>query len=118
MEMVHTLTRSVLLAACFMGCLLFVTMNDAEADPYGRYNMQCGYNVQQQGLFYNYYIGGGCGGIPAQLYLSPRPTPPLVGHTYVTYQPFLPHEMLYKHHRTYYRIHPDGSGVRTKIRWY
>ncbi len=56
-------------------------------------------------LFYNYYVPGN-GAPPAQLYLSPRPTPPLVGHTYVTYQPFYPHEMLYPHRRTYYRC--DG----------
>ncbi|HEX7446868.1 MAG TPA: hypothetical protein VF306_04940, partial [Pirellulales bacterium] len=32
-------------------------------------------------LFYNYYVPG-YGAPPAQLYPSPRPTPPLVGHTY------------------------------------
>lgn len=56
-------------------------------------------------LFYNYYVPGN-GVPPAQLYVSPRPTPPLVGHTYVTYQPFYPHEWLYPHHRVYYRC--DG----------
>jgi hypothetical protein len=60
-------------------------------------------------LFYNYYVPGYNGGPPAQLYVAPRPTPPLVGHTYVTYQPFYPHEMLYRHHRTYYRC--GGRGI-------
>jgi len=84
---------------------------------YGQANTQCGYPVSQQDLFYNYYVGTpGCG-IPAQLYLCPQPTPPLVGHTYYTYQPLLPHEMLYRHDRTYFRIHPDGTGVKTKVRW-
>ncbi len=119
MEMVRTTTHSALLAICFVGCSLLVPSDSVEANPYGRYNMQCGYNVPQQDLFYNYYLAGGAGGgVPAQLYLSPRPTPALVGHTYITYQPLLPHEMLYKHHRTYYRTHPDGTGVRTKITWY
>lgn len=64
--------------------------------------------AQGADLFYNYYVPGYGGGPPAQLYLSPRPTPPLVGHTYVTYQPFYPHEMLYRHHRTYYRCGGRG----------
>ena len=34
-------------------------------------------------IFYNYYNGPTVfgRGTPAQLYISPRPTPPLVGHT-------------------------------------
>ena len=53
-------------------------------------------------LFYNYYVGPSVyGGQPAQLYVSPRPTPPFVGHTYITYQPLMPHEFLYKHCRCY-----------------
>ena len=88
------------------------------AQPYlGRANMQCGYPVSQQDLFYNYYVGTPHCGSPAQLYLCPRPTPELVGHTYYTYQPLLPHEMLYRHDRTYFRVHPDGTGVKTRVRW-
>ena len=70
-------------------------------------------------LFYNYYVPGTCGGNPAQLYLSPRPVPAYVGHTYVTYQPFMPHEQLYQHHRRYYRYYNGGRGLtRTHISWY
>lgn len=65
--------------------------------------------------FYNYYADSP-GGVPAQLYVSPRPTPPLVGHTYYTYQPLLPHEFMYKHQRTYYHPHPMGTTV-TKVRY-
>ena len=55
-------------------------------------------------LFYNYYVPPGpAGGVPSQMYLSPHPTPPLVGHTWITYQPLMPHEFLYKHARNYYR---------------
>ena len=43
--------------------------------------------------------------------------PAFVGHTYVTYQPYMPHEYLYKHHRTYYRWH-DRGGNYTKTRVY
>src|SRR5215469_6071355 len=63
-------------------------------------------------LFYNYYVGPSVyGGQPAQLYVSPRPTPPFVGHTYVTYQPLLPHEFLYKHGRIYHRYNMTYCGA-------
>ena len=70
-------------------------------------------------LFYNYYVPpGDSGGVLAQLYLSPRPTPPLVGHTYVTYQPLLPHEFLYPHYRRYWRYNnPNGGWTRTLVVW-
>lgn len=69
-------------------------------------------------LFYNYYVApGACGGVGAQLYLSPLPTPPLVGHTYITYQPLMPHEFLYSHSRTYRRYHPQGGWTRTVVNW-
>ena len=114
------LLRFTILVAGLFFVLLAAPQTDAGPPPYSRANMQCGYPVSQQDLFYNYYVGApGCPcGPPAQLYLCPRPTPALVGHTYYTYQPFLPHEMLYRHDRTYFRIHPDGTGVKTKVRWY
>ena len=70
-------------------------------------------------LFYNFYVPPGyCGGVVgAELYVCPVPTPPLVGHTYVTYQPPMPHEFLYPHTRRYLRIHPDGSVTRTWVSW-
>jgi hypothetical protein len=58
-----------------------------------------GLAAQGADLFYNYYASGNP---PAQLYISPRPTPPLVGHTYITYQPLYPHEYMWHHDRTYY----------------
>lgn len=68
-------------------------------------------------LFYNYYAQPGYGGLGAQMYPSPRPAPPLVGHTYVTYQPLMPHEFLYQHHRTYYRKNPGAGWTRTSVTW-
>jgi hypothetical protein len=70
-------------------------------------------------LFYNYYVPpGGYGGVPAQMYLSPRPTPPVVGHTYVTYQPLMPHEFLYPHHRKYWRYNSSNNRwTRTMVIW-
>ena len=69
-------------------------------------------------LFYNYYVppaGYGCTG--ASLYPCPVPAPPSVGHTYITYQPLMPHELLYKHRRTYTRMHPNGRTTRTRVSW-
>lgn len=70
-------------------------------------------------LFYNFYVPNNCGGAPAALYIAPRPVPALVGHTYYTYQPLMPHEMLYPHLRTYRQWYDGGRGVtRTKVAWY
>ena len=69
-------------------------------------------------LFYNYYVPPvGHPGVGAQLYVSPRPTPPMVGHTYVTYEALMPHEFLWKHHRVYWRYHPDGKRTRVQVCW-
>ncbi len=74
-------------------------------------------------VFYNFYVppvpAGAAPGMGAQLYVSPRPVPPRVGHTWHTYPPFMPHEFLYKHRRRY--IRPAGvTGMRTDVHayWY
>ena len=73
----------------------------------------------QPDLFFNFYSQPNrCGGVPAQLYISPLPVPPHVGHTYITYQPLMPNEYLYKHKRVYYRYHPDGGHTVTRVWWY
>jgi hypothetical protein len=75
----------------------------------------------QYDLFYNYYVPEPCGvGAGAELYVSPRPTPPFVGHTYITYQPLLPHEFLYPHHRVY-RRYTNGCPLpvnTTRVRYW
>ena len=69
-------------------------------------------------LFYNYYVPPqGPGGVGAALYPCPRPTPDLVGHTYITYQALAPENFLYEHHRTYCRNNGDGSCTRTSVCW-
>jgi hypothetical protein len=72
-------------------------------------------------VFYNFYVppvpAGSAPGMGAQLYVSPRPVPPRVGHTWNTYPPFMPHEFLYKHRRRYVR--PAGAmGMRTDVHAY
>jgi hypothetical protein len=67
-------------------------------------------------LFQNYYASGG---IAAPLYTAPVQVPALAGHTYATYEPLMPHELLYRHNRTYYRYYDGGRGLtRTRVVWW
>ena len=88
---------------------------------HGHYNAlgNCNYrNYADQDLFYNYYVGNNCGGMGAELYLSPRPVPAFVGQTYITYQPLMPHEFMYTHGRTYHRYYNGGLGLtRTHVHY-
>jgi hypothetical protein len=86
----------------------------------GRHPAECrSYQYGNPDLFYNFYVPPTCGGIGAEMYISPLPVPAHVGHTYYTYQPFMPHEMLYKHHRSYHRYYNEGRGLtRTSVRWW
>ena len=69
-------------------------------------------------LFGQFYVGGNCGSIPAGMYPSPMPTPPLVGHTYYTYQPLYPHEFMYAHKRVYHHHYNYKRGLhRTRVIW-
>lgn len=65
----------------------------------------------------NYSVQGVPFGDSARLYPSPRPTPPLVGRTSITYQPLAPHEFLYEHHRVYRTSHGAAGTTRTSVRW-
>jgi hypothetical protein len=68
-------------------------------------------------LQYNYYYPTpGTNGIPARLYLCPRPTPAHVGYTYITYQALAPHEFLWRHQAVYYRPYAGGYTI-TSVRW-
>jgi hypothetical protein len=69
-------------------------------------------------LFRNYYVPPGHGCVGAELYLCPLPTPPLVGHTYITYPPLMPHEFLYPHCRTYLRYTPGAGYTKARVIWY
>ncbi|MCC9603838.1 hypothetical protein LOC67_25080 [Stieleria sp. JC731] len=69
-------------------------------------------------LFYNFYTQGQCNNANAQMYVSPLPTPQFVGHTYFTYQPFYPHEMLYTHKDRYHNHYDNGRGLnRTRVKY-
>ncbi|MGI9456468.1 MAG: hypothetical protein ACR2NU_07895 [Aeoliella sp.] len=68
-------------------------------------------------LFYNQYVGPGPNGVPAEMNVSPMPVPERVGHTYGTYQPFYPHEYLYRHKRAWYNYHQGAGWTRTNVRY-
>jgi len=70
-------------------------------------------------LFYNYYTQGNCNSTNAQMYISPVPVPPNVGHTYITYQPFMAHEMLYQHKDRFHNYYDGGRGMNhTKVHYF
>lgn len=71
----------------------------------------------KQDLFYDFYEGPDPSGTAAAMYISPRPVPVHVGHTYTTYQPFMPHEYLYRHTRSHYTHNPGAGWTRAKIRY-
>ena len=64
----------------------------------------------------NYYAPAGSpAGVTAQMYPSPRPTPPLVGYTYIPYRPLAPQQFLYAH-RNVYLTGGGGNGLtRTTV---
>jgi hypothetical protein len=80
---------------------------------------ECQYRFYgQPDLFANYYAWPACSGLGSELYVSPRPVPPHVGLTYITYQPLMPHEFLYEHQRTYHRYYNGGQGLnRTHVHY-
>jgi len=70
-------------------------------------------------LFYNHYTQGNCNGTNAQMYVAPVPTPPHVGHTFFTYQPFQPEEMLYWHKNRYHNYYDGGRGMNhTRVSYF
>ena len=73
----------------------------------------------QPDLFYNYYTQGYANQTNAQMYVSPLPVPPNVGHTFTTYQPFYPHEYLYWHKDRFHNYYDGGRGMnRTRATYY
>ena len=66
-------------------------------------------------LFYNYYQGANAEHT-AGMYPAPYAIPSITGQTYFTYQPFLPHEYMYTHSRSYYRMANFNQGLnRTHV---
>lgn len=64
-----------------------------------------------QPLFNNYFTQGYSNQAEAGMYISPVGVPGWVGHTYVTYQPFWPHEYTWRHHDRYHSYYDNGRGL-------
>lgn len=97
-------------------------LSSGSVDSYGGEvvvgDMQNRRRFGQPDLFYNYYTQGQANRVNAQMYVSPLPVPPNVGHTYTTYQPFMPHEMLYRHTDRFHNHYDNGRGTnRTRVRY-
>ncbi len=99
-------TTRALIAALALGCMAgLLAPSQAEA--------------AHPDIFYNQYVGPSPygGGVPAQLYVSPRPSPPYVGHTWITYPPLSPHEFMYKHCRKYHKYYRGGGYTESCVRY-
>lgn len=113
--MTHSFTKCCLLAV-LVGLAWQSVPNSAEAANGWEGKRRISYQ-RQNDLFYNYYAGPNPSGTAAQMYVSPGPVPERVGHTYTTYQPFMPHEYLYRHNRSYYNYHQGAGWTRTNVRY-
>jgi hypothetical protein len=114
------MTRSALRMLAVSLAVLAAFAIVCEMDLGGDNQARAEYRVRSADqMFHNYYVPP-CGypTTGAQLYVSPRPTPPLVGHTWITYEPLMPHEFLWKHRRTYIRHLPNGKTTRTTVHWH
>ena len=91
-------------------------------------------NASAQQHLFSQYSTSGANNVNASLYPAPHPVPGYVGSSAYTYQPLMPHEMMYTHSRNYitqsggpeqyYRdpygapAYPGGSHLNvTKVRW-
>lgn len=99
-----------------LGMMLLVS--SASADPGHAWKGKRSVSEQRSNdLFYNSYVGPQPSGTAAQMYVAPLPIPAHVGHTYTTYQPLMPHELMYNHRRSYYNHHPGAGWTRTNVRY-
>ena len=107
--MAHRVSQAAI-AAVLAAAAWFAMAGDARAQSYGA----PGWVSPEP----NYYaMPTGPEGLTAALYPSPRPTPPLVGQTYITYEPLAPHEFLYVHHRCYTTYNGCHQVTRTSVTW-
>ena len=101
----HAAIAAVLLVAAW--CVL---AGDARAEGYGA----PGWTSPEP----NYYaMPAGADGLTAALYPCPRPTPPVIGQTLITYEPLAPQNFLYVHHRCYTTLNGCHQATRTSVTW-
>jgi hypothetical protein len=104
--------RTFITAAAVLCCLLLCAPVSAQ---YGQGN-------SANNLFQQYTTSNGSA--TAGMYPAPHPVPNMGAQSYFTYQPLMPHEMMYQHSRNYYNYHNTGGYMggynslnKTKVRW-
>ena len=102
------MTRSLLLALTILA--IGLTTSPALA--------QFGQGNSSNNLFQQYDIAG------VGMYPAPHYSPQLGAQSYYTYQPLMPHEMMYQHSRNYFNYYNTGgyfggnnSLNKTSVRW-
>jgi hypothetical protein len=65
-------------------------------------------------------LGSSVGEAAAQgpAYIAPRPVHPVVGTTYILYEPLQPHEFLYRHYKVYRRTTGGRLTNTTRVLWW
>ena len=102
------LLKSLALGVVIGGVLTVAAQAQVPYNTYGGHN-----------LFGNEFTQGYANQANAALYISPVPVPPEVGHTYHTYQPLYPHEMMHWHSHRYHNYYDNGRGLnRTSVHYY
>lgn len=108
--MIRRLSIATALIACF--CL---------AAPV---SAQFGQGNSANNLFSQYATPDGPNLTTAGIYPAPYDSPRLGAQSYYTYQPLMPHEMMYQHNRNYYNYYNTGgyyggydSLNKTQVRW-
>ena len=77
----------------------------------------------QQAPLFSQYTTQGAGSPSAAMYPAPHWSPILGAESYYTYQPLMPHEMMYQHSRNYYNYYDGGYKgggqglIKTSVRW-
>lgn len=108
--------RKLFIATAFIACTCVV------AAPV---SAQFGQGNSANNLFSQYATPNGPSMTTAGMYPAPHYSPQLGAQSYYTYQPLMPHEMMYQHSRNYYNYYNSGgyyggspdSLNKTSVRW-
>ena len=106
--------RKLLIASATAACLCVMV---------APVSAQFGQGNSSNNLF-SQYSTQGAGTNTAGIYPAPYDSPRLGAQSYYTYQPLMPHEMMYQHSRNYYNYYNTGgyrggneSLNKTSVRW-
>ena len=109
------MVRNLFVATAFVACFCVVAPVSA----------QFGQGNSPNNLFSQYITPNGPNMTTAGMYPAPHDSPRLGAQSYYTYQPLMPHEMMYQHSRNYYNYYNSGgyyggspdSLNKTTVRW-